>query len=128
MAHLLIIESDRLLAANLAALLTRHGHTVSHTADAQAAVTAADARTPELIILDLMLAGRSGAEFIYELRSYADWCDIPVLLYSNLQADDLPEGCLEELGIVSVFYKPTTLVSDLVLAVNQIAAPASLKG
>ncbi|HVX58700.1 MAG TPA: response regulator [Candidatus Saccharimonadales bacterium] len=125
MAHILLIESDRMLAANIGAALTRAGHNVVHTADAQAAITAADAHAPDIIILDLMLAGRSGIEFLYELRSYSDWCDIPVLVYSNIHATDLPEGCLEELGVAGVFYKPTTRPNDLVAAAANLQSLAT---
>jgi DNA-binding response OmpR family regulator len=124
MARVLIIESDCLLAKNLASALTIAGHEAVYTADAQAAITSADTRQPDAIILDLLLAGRSGVEFLYELRSYPEWQSIPVVVYSNLRPSELPESCLAELGIARAFYKPVTKAHDLVEAVGQFAALA----
>jgi len=83
---------------------------------------AADAHAPDVIILDLLLAGRSGVELLYELRSYPDWQSIPVLVYSNIRLTDLPAGCTQELGIVDFLYKPTTRVKDIAAAVASLSS------
>jgi DNA-binding response OmpR family regulator len=69
-ANILFLESDRILASNLTKVFKRVGHQVSWHVDPQAAVLAADKNQPDLVIMDLLLAGRSGIEFLYEFRSY----------------------------------------------------------
>ena len=66
--HILIIDDDRELATMLGEFLITEGFTVA-TADGDAAGLAALAqRAPDLIILDVMLPGRSGLDLLRELR------------------------------------------------------------
>ena len=66
--HILIIDDDRELATTLGEFLITEGFTVA-TADGDAAGLAALAqRAPDLIILDVMLPGRSGLDLLRELR------------------------------------------------------------
>lgn len=122
--NVLIVEADQLLAKNLFASLSRAGHKVVHKTDAQAAITAADVSTPDVIILDLLLANRSGIEFLYELRSYQDWKDIPVIIYSSVRPSELPTGFLKEFGIAKTFYKPLVKLADLTDEIQSLAALA----
>lgn len=117
---ILLIESDVLLAKTIASLFAREGHQVVNATDAQAAISVADQTSPDLIILDLQLAGHSGVEFLYELRSYPDWQKLPVVIYSNLPPAEAPidSSCFEQLEIRHYFYKPTTKLSDLLATVN----------
>lgn len=121
MSHILIVESDCVLAKNLVNVLQNAGHSVVFTVDAQAAITAADARCPDVIILDLLLAGRSGIEFLYELRSYPDWQAIPALVYSSIRPSELSAAAHQELGIVKAFYKPLARIQDLVEEVGRLS-------
>ena len=66
--HILIIDDDRELATMLGEFLITECFTVA-TADGDAAGLAALAqRAPDLIILDVMLPGRSGLDLLRELR------------------------------------------------------------
>ena len=66
--HILIIDDDRELAAMLGEYLIAEGFTVA-TADGDATGLAALAqRAPDLIVLDVMLPGRSGLDLLRELR------------------------------------------------------------
>ena len=66
--HILIIDDDRALATMHGEFLITEGFTVA-TADGDAAGLAALAqRAPDLIILDVMLPGRSGLDLLRELR------------------------------------------------------------
>lgn len=122
MSHILIVESDRLLAKNLAGALIRAGHDVVYTVDAQAAITAADAHKPDALIIDLLLAGRSGIELLYELRSYPDWKDIPVIIYSSIKPSELSAECFEQFGITKAFYKPLAGLRDITDEIDRLAS------
>lgn len=122
MSRILLLESDHVLAGTLASLLASAGHETVIIADAQAAVVAADGIQPEIIITDLLLAGRSGAEFLYEFRSYPDWQKIPVIIYSSLPPSDVPldGSCFAHMDVAHYFYKPTTSLSQLLDSVNAL--------
>lgn len=120
---ILLVEPNRLLAQIYLEVLRRSGHMVRWQTNAQDAIFDADAYTPGLIILELQLAGHSGVEFLYELRSYAEWQRIPVILHSFLP-DSWSAKERQMLGIADYFYKPTTSLQELEQAVNRL--PVSL--
>ena len=115
MGKILLVETDRLIAENLIHYLSRSGHSVDWQRDLQAAIDASDTACPDLVVLDLMLCGRSGVEFLYEFRSYPDWQDIPVVLFSNISMRDLGASTagFSQLNISAYHYKPTTSLAHL---------------
>jgi DNA-binding response OmpR family regulator len=122
MARIMFIEADHLLAANLQAFLESAGHQTVWHVDPQLAMDAIDKKKPDLLILDLLLAGRSGAEFLYELRSYPDWQSLPVVVFSSVSEVELgllAPSALEQLNIANYFYKPQTSLAELAQAVDQ---------
>ena len=80
MSRILVVEDERNLALGLRANLEVEGHevTVAHTGEA--ALVEAAARSPDVIILDLMLPGIDGYEVLSTLR--ARGVDTPVLILS----------------------------------------------
>jgi DNA-binding response OmpR family regulator len=115
MANILLIESDKILAGNIIKAFKNAKHSVDWQVDPQVALNSADSQLPQAIILDLVLANRSGVEFLYEFRSYPDWQNIPVILFSSLSPDELTEsaGGFEHLNITTYHYKPNTSLVDL---------------
>lgn len=125
--NILLVEPDHVLSTSVKKLLKVHGHRVLATVDAQRAVVIADKQRPDVIILELLLAGRSGIEFLYELRSYPDWESIPVIIYSSVPpAEALVEtNCFEQLSVTHYFYKPDTNLSDLAATIDGLALVAA---
>lgn len=128
MARILLIETDHLLAKNLSIFLNRLGHQVSWRVDPQEAIEQADRSVPEVIVLDIILSGqRSGIEFLYEFRSYPEWQNLPVIIFSCVAAEDL-KGCLDsiaQLNISAYRYKPTTSMRELAKCIDQALQPVS---
>lgn len=121
MSNILLIESDKLLAANIGSYLKRKGHSVDWQVNPQEALARADSKKPDLVILDLFLAQNSGVEFLYEFRSYPDWFDTPVIILSSLAAEDIKTSVpsLEHLNVAAFHYKPVTSLDALTYAVEQ---------
>lgn len=126
MARILFIEPDRLLGANAVKILKHSGHSVDLQVDPQAAMDSADAMHPDIIVLDLLLAGRSGVEFLYELRSYPEWAKLPVIIYSNVPVEEFSGAGIgfNQLDITAYYYKPAMPISELVRSIDQILQPA----
>lgn len=120
MARILIVETDRLIAENLSRYLKKNGHETDWQQDLQAAIDSADKQLPDLVVLDLMLCGRSGVEFLYEFRSYPDWQNIPVVLFSNISIRDLGQSTagFSQLNISAYHYKPVTTLSRLAHSID----------
>jgi DNA-binding response OmpR family regulator len=126
-ASVLLIETDRVLARNLCHYLRKAGHKVVWRADPQKAMDDADASCPDVIILDLILAARSGIEFLYEFRSYPDWQNLPVIFFSNIAADRV-QGCLdafEQLNVTAYHYKATTSLAKLARSLDEALQTAT---
>ncbi len=128
MSRVLLIENDNLLAGNMAAYLKRDGHSVTWHKHPQAAIEAADTEHPQIVILDLVLGAHSGAEFLYEFRSYPEWQDVPVILHTGVSPEELASSqeALAHMDIAAYHYKPTTSLATLAKSVKRAAKPAKV--
>jgi DNA-binding response OmpR family regulator len=102
------------------------GHRVDWCYDLQQALDCADANCPDVIVLDLMLCGRSGIEFLYEFRSYPDWQSIPVIIFSNITSRDLGRSTVgfRQLNVSAYHYKPTTSLEELSESIDFLVSHA----
>lgn len=127
MCKILFIETDSVLAANLQIFFQRLGHEIDWHVDPQLAVFSADENRPDVIVLDLMLAGRSGVEFLYEFRSYPDWQNLPVVVFSNVSERELGQciSSFPQLNISAYHYKPQTTLSQLAETIDKVLLKSS---
>lgn len=122
MSQILLIEPDRVLAETYRQALLSEGHRVVCCASAQAGIISADQHQPDLIILELQLVEHSGIEFLYELRSYQDWRDIPVIIQTQVPPSEFNDNrqlLREQLGVRIYLYKPQTSLRGLLAAVDE---------
>jgi len=70
-ARILVVDDDVRLAASIRRALTYDGHHVDVVGDGAAALDAARARPPDLVVLDVMLPGMDGLEVCERLRAEA---------------------------------------------------------
>lgn len=126
MKHVLLIEPDLRLAGVYADYLRAAGYRVSARTTAQAAIQAADRRSPDVVVLELQLTNHSGVEFLYEFRSYADWRQVPVVVVSNVPERSFAasSGLMRDgLGVVAYHYKPSMSLAGLRSAVQVALEP-----
>lgn len=118
---ILLIEPDKKLAGIYQGALEKSGHTVSWAAHAQDAISLSDESKPNLVLLELQLAGHNGIEFLYEFRSYAEWQHVPVILLTLVtpHALTINADSMEALGVVRCLYKPATTLKQLCGVVNE---------
>jgi DNA-binding response OmpR family regulator len=76
----LLIEDEPNIIEAISFLLERDGWTVRLHSDGLTAVEAVYAKAPDVVILDVMLPGRSGFEILKELRSDARSEHLPILM------------------------------------------------
>lgn len=114
-AKILLIEPNRVLARQYALSIGADGHDVEWVSDGQMAVYAADKKRPDVVVAELVLAGHSGVEFLYEFRTYRDWLDIPVVALTGVPPHDLADNfhTLQSLGVSYYLYKPHTTLAYL---------------
>lgn len=124
MAHILLLEPDRVLASTYQKALHSAGYKVSVVSSAQAAIHAIDKKRPDLVISELQLADHNGVEFLYELRSYPEWQTIPVIVLSAVPEGEagMNKQLQTKLGISQYCYKPTTSLQKLATVVKEVLA------
>lgn len=110
----LIVEPDHHLAISYQRALKTEGIATAIAYSGQDAIAAVDADRPRLICLELHLPQHNGVEFLYELRSYPEWENIPIVLLTFVSEADLgfSKAIQEQLGIKRYFYKPRTQFSQ----------------
>jgi DNA-binding response OmpR family regulator len=122
MANILLLEPDKVLAELYIKAFEYQGHTVRRVVSAQDAVFHVDELLPDVVIAELQLVAHSGIEFLYELRSYSEWQDIPVIVHSCIPPTEF-EGSMNllrrTLGVRAYLYKPHTTLRQLLRAVNE---------
>lgn len=122
MSKILLLEPDKELGGTYKNVLEFSGHDVAHCHDAQMAIHHIDKQLPDVIITELHLAMHGGIEFLYELRSYTEWQNIPVIVLSSLPTveRDTLKALWEQLKISAYHYKPLTKLHELVRSVDEL--------
>jgi two-component system response regulator MtrA len=75
--RLLVVDDDRSIRETMALALTEEGYIVDTANDAEEAMDAIRANTPDLLILDVMLPGQDGFELCREIRRTSS---LPIVL------------------------------------------------
>jgi CheY-like chemotaxis protein len=127
MSRILLIEPDKILADIYRQALTEAGYGVTYSADVQSAIDAVDNHVPDVVILELQLAGHNGVEFLYEFRSYPEWASIPVVVLSRVPDPALSPKLQAQLGIVAYLYKPETSLKNLLQTLERITMSSDLQ-
>ena len=120
--RVLIVEPQQDFGRLMSDSLAWENAVCDHAINAQEAIHLADQNLPDVVILELNLAGHNGLEFLYELRSHTDWKDVPVVIYSHVSPQEagLDKATKKRLGITDYLYKPLTSFKKL----NQVARGA----
>jgi DNA-binding response OmpR family regulator len=78
--RVLLIEDEPNIIEAISFILSRDGWTVHTHADGLTAADRVRALPPDLVILDVMLPGRSGFDILHDLRSHAESANLPVMM------------------------------------------------
>lgn len=103
--RVLLIEDEPNIIEAVSFILSRDGWTVHTHEDGETAVARVQALPPDLVILDVMLPGRSGFDILRDLRGRAETRDLPVMmLTARGQAKD--RDLAMDLGATMFMTKP----------------------
>jgi len=109
----LLIEDDPFLGSLLGNRLKRDGLEVVIAKNGGDAMKQIKADPPALILMDLILPGKSGFEIMEEIKADPQIPKIPIVIISNLgQEADIARG--RELGAVEYIVKARTSIDELV--------------
>lgn len=128
--RVLVVDDERDITALVAYHLARAGYRVTTAATGPEALLAAASEPPDLVVLDLMLPGRSGYEVLEELRRREDTRDIGVILLTARKDESdrirgLAGGADDYL---TKPFSPQELVLRVGAVLRRLRAPATSAG
>jgi CheY-like chemotaxis protein len=111
--RVLVVDDDADLRRRLRGLLEKDGWAVDEAADGREALDRLEAR-PSLILLDLLMPGVDGFEFLAEFRQREEFRSVPVVV---LTAKDLTPADHDRLrGSIETVLRKGSLGSEQLLA------------
>lgn len=91
---------------------------ISIAQDGDEAISYLSKPPPDLVLLDLMLPGKSGFEVLALIRKHPLWKTVPVIVLSNLgQTQDVEKAM--KLGITDYIVKANTRISDVAARIEK---------
>jgi two-component system phosphate regulon response regulator PhoB len=85
---ILVVEDEPAIQELISVTLTRNGHSVTRTANAEDAYRAVSEQLPDVILLDWMLPDGSGVSLARRLRAEARTREVPIIMLTARAADD----------------------------------------
>jgi DNA-binding response OmpR family regulator len=103
--HVLIADDEANIVVSLEFLMKREGHRVSIARDGDAALAAIREHRPDLVLLDVMMPGRTGFEVCQAVRADESLAGVKILMLSAKGREtDLAKG--SALGADAYMTKP----------------------
>lgn len=119
--RVLLIEDEANIAEAIRYLLTRDGWDVSVHAEGAEAAAKIASFDPDLVILDLMLPGRSGLDILKDLRASSATATLPVIMLTA-KGQGADRAAAERAG-VSVFMTKPFANAQIRAAVRDLIGP-----
>jgi len=121
--HVLLIEDEPNIIEAIRYLLTRDGWQVDSHSNGTDAVDVVRAKRPDLVILDMMLPGKSGMDILREIRAIAELAALPVLMLTA-RGQSRDRDMAEKAGVSRFMTKPFSN-TEVLTAVRDLVAQAS---
>lgn len=121
MKRVLIVEDNAALQKIYVTLLTKEGYDVEFAGDGKQALEKANAATPDLILLDMMMPNLDGVGFLKAYDVKAKHPNVKVVIFSNTE---VPAKVAEakQLGAVKYMTKYNFTPKDMVAMIRELLA------
>ena len=116
--RILVVDDDANAREIMGRFLQQHDWTVVLAANGQQALQYLKATIPDLIVLDLMMPGMDGFEFIQVLRQSPNWSDIPIIIVTAKTLTAKDQKRLN--GVIRVYQKADFNRQDLINEVQTL--------
>lgn len=103
--HVLLIEDEPNIIEAIRFILSREGWRVDTHSNGEDAVSIVREKTPDVVILDVMLPGRSGYDILREMREDPAMTDLPVLMLTA-RGQSRDREMAERAGVSRFMTKP----------------------
>ena len=128
--RILVVDDERDITALVAYHLAKAGYRVTTAATGPAALDAARTEPPDLVVLDLMLPGRSGYEVLEELRRREETRHVGVILLTARrdEADRIKGLTSGADDYLTKPFSPEELVLRVGAVLRRLRSPAAAGG
>ena len=118
--RILLVEDSQRLARSIRAGLRRLGHGVDVVHDGARGLSYARSNPYDLLILDVMLPGKSGYDILRELREEAGTAELPVLMLTA-RGQTRDREMAERAGVSAFMTKPFSN-QEILVAIQTLVA------
>jgi CheY-like chemotaxis protein len=125
--QVLLVDDDDMMRRGMRLALEQDGWQVSEAENGRVALARLAETRPDVIVLDLMMPEMDGFEFLVEMRSRAEWRDIPVLVVT---AKDLTVAERSRLNgdVERVLQKGASELDELLREIGRILPGSIARG
>jgi DNA-binding response OmpR family regulator len=120
--RVLLIEDEPNIIEAIRFILSRDGWIVETHADGASAVAAVGKKRPDIIILDVMLPGKSGFDILRDLRADPDHAALPILMLTA-RGQKKDRDMAQTAGVSAFMTKPFSN-SEMLETVNGLMSKA----
>jgi len=86
--HVLVADDDAWILRMVTTVLEKRGYSIETAIDGEDALKRALARTPDLLITDVLMPKMDGWALVRQLRSHSDLAQMPVIFLTALSSED----------------------------------------
>jgi CheY-like chemotaxis protein len=116
---ILLIEDDDLILDLYERLLTQQGFEVDKAVDGDSGLAKAKQELPDVILLDILLPGKSGIEVLHELKTDEATAQIPVVILTNYAGEQYAKQSLDG-GATGYIIKSSQPPNEIVKIVRDV--------
>jgi DNA-binding response OmpR family regulator len=124
--RILLVDDDPDILTSMQAAFEPTGAVIDLAANGNAAVEAAEKNPPDLVVLDMMLPGRSGFLVLEKLKARKPRSEKPVIIMITGNPGKRHQMYAESLGVAEYFTKPVKL-DRLIASAERLLTPPEAK-
>ena len=114
--RVLVVDDEPMLRDTLGQTLSAEGYVVDLAVDGETALERVRAARPDAILLDLMMPGMNGRQFLQALRDDKAYQNVPVLIMTAVHGLEI-SATLGASEVVEKPFNPEDLLNKVALAV-----------
>jgi len=115
--RVLVVDDEPMVRETLGQVLTDEGYVVDLAVDGETALERVHAARPDAILLDLMMPGMNGRQFLQALREEPAYADVPVMIMTAVHGLEVNRATLGASDVVEKPFNVEELLNKVALAV-----------
>ena len=115
----LVVEDDMLLVQAYKIKLEKEGMETLVATSGKEALAFLEKDPPNVVLLDLLLPGLNGFEFLSAVRKNEKWKSVPVIILTNLTQSEENLKIAKDLGAVDYIVKAEIRIGDIIEKVKK---------